>query len=81
MHDKFTVLQYCRGFYAFLFQCELKSWIIFICLRQLFFFWFIWFPVAYWVVGASAALVGLPMAIFKKKGTRAVWESPDRGFQ
>jgi biofilm PGA synthesis N-glycosyltransferase PgaC len=44
-------------------------------------FWFIWFPVVYWVIGASAAFVGLPMAIFKKRGTRAVWESPDRGIQ
>jgi biofilm PGA synthesis N-glycosyltransferase PgaC len=43
-------------------------------------FWFIWFPVIYWVIGAAAAFVGLPLAIFKKRGTRAVWESPDRGF-
>ena len=44
-------------------------------------FWFIWYPVVYWVLNASATVVGLPLAIFKKKGTRATWNSPDRGLQ
>jgi len=44
------------------------------------FFWLIWYPCIYWVLNAAVTIIGLPKALLKKKGTPAVWESPDRGF-
>jgi biofilm PGA synthesis N-glycosyltransferase PgaC len=44
-------------------------------------FWFIWYPLAYWVISAFAMVVGLPKAILHTRGKRAVWESPDRGLR
>ena len=44
------------------------------------FFWLIWYPCVYWVLNAAVTIVGLPKALLKKKGTPAIWESPDRGF-
>ena len=44
------------------------------------FFWLIWYPAVYWVLNAAVTIIGLPKALFKKKGTPAIWESPDRGF-
>ncbi|MBN1870746.1 MAG: poly-beta-1,6 N-acetyl-D-glucosamine synthase [Candidatus Omnitrophica bacterium] len=44
------------------------------------FFWLIWYPCIYWILNASVAIIGLPKALLKKKGTPAIWESPDRGF-
>jgi len=44
------------------------------------FFWLIWYPCVYWVLNAAVTLFGFPKAMLKKKGTLAVWESPDRGF-
>jgi len=44
------------------------------------FFWLIWYPCIYWVLNAAVTIVGLPKALLKKKGTPAIWESPDRGF-
>ncbi len=41
----------------------------------------IWYPFVYWILIAFATLVGFPKALFKKKGQRAVWISPDRGFK
>jgi len=43
-------------------------------------FWFIWYPIIYWLLSATATVAGLPLAIFKRKGTKAIWESPDRGL-
>lgn len=43
------------------------------------YFWMIWYPVLYWFVHALTSVVALPMTLFKKKGKRAVWVSPDRG--
>lgn len=43
-------------------------------------FWFIWYPAVYWVLNAAAAVVGLPKAILRHKGEKAVWVSPDRGL-
>ncbi|MEG6584899.1 poly-beta-1,6-N-acetyl-D-glucosamine synthase [Dendrosporobacter sp. 1207_IL3150] len=45
-----------------------------------YYFWVIWYPVIYWVYNALAVIWALPKALFKKKGTRAVWVSPDRGM-
>ena len=45
------------------------------------FFWVIWYPIAYWLIVASTTFVGLPKALLKKRGQRAVWVSPDRGVR
>lgn len=44
------------------------------------FFWLIWYPAVYWLINAVSSVVGFPKAVFKKKETLAVWESPDRGI-
>lgn len=44
------------------------------------FFWIIWYPLIYWVINASVTIFAFPKAFLKKKGTLAVWESPDRGL-
>lgn len=44
-------------------------------------FWIIWFPIGFWLLIALTAVVGLPKAIFRKRGKRGVWTSPDRGFR
>lgn len=41
----------------------------------------VWYPFLYWIVIACATFVGFPKALFKKKGQRAIWTSPDRGFK
>ncbi len=43
------------------------------------FFWLIWNPFVYWMLNAAVTLVGFPMAMMRKPGRPAVWESPDRG--
>lgn len=43
-------------------------------------FWIVWFPLAFWMMQAFTAVVGLPKAIFRQRGKRGVWTSPDRGF-
>jgi biofilm PGA synthesis N-glycosyltransferase PgaC len=43
-------------------------------------FWVIWYPFAYWLINASTIIFAVPKALLKKKGTRAVWSSPDRGI-
>ena len=45
------------------------------------FFWMIWYPFLYWIIIACATFVGLPKALMKKRGQRAVWISPDRGVR
>ena len=45
------------------------------------FFWIIWYPVAYWIIGMLTTVVAVPKARLKRRGTRAVWESPDRGIR
>jgi len=43
-------------------------------------FWVIWYPFVYWIINALTITVAVPKALLKKKGTRAVWKSPDRGL-
>ncbi|MCR4336658.1 MAG: poly-beta-1,6-N-acetyl-D-glucosamine synthase [Candidatus Omnitrophica bacterium] len=45
------------------------------------FFWLVWYPCIYWIINATVTIFAFPRAIFKPKGTLAVWESPDRGFR
>lgn len=46
-----------------------------------YYFWMIWYPMAYWCLHAAASVFALPKAIWKKRGIRAVWVSPDRGIR
>lgn len=43
-------------------------------------FWVIWYPFIYWMINALTVIVAVPKALLKKKGTKAVWASPDRGL-
>jgi biofilm PGA synthesis N-glycosyltransferase PgaC len=42
-------------------------------------FWVIWYPLFFWVVMLVTSLIGFPKAVFRLRGKRAVWVSPDRG--
>ncbi|MBO9716791.1 MAG: poly-beta-1,6 N-acetyl-D-glucosamine synthase [Pseudoxanthomonas sp.] len=43
-------------------------------------FWVVWYPLAFWMLQASTAMVGFPRAIVRwRQGGR--WTSPDRGFR
>lgn len=44
------------------------------------YYWMVWYPLAYWLLNVLTTVAGFPKAIFKKKGKRAVWKSPDRGL-
>jgi poly-beta-1,6-N-acetyl-D-glucosamine synthase len=43
-------------------------------------FWVIWYPFLYWMINALALSIAAPKAFLKKKGTPAIWDSPDRGL-
>jgi biofilm PGA synthesis N-glycosyltransferase PgaC len=45
------------------------------------YFWVIWYPLVFWVLTVLTTIVGVIKAIIKKKGTPAIWESPDRGVR
>jgi biofilm PGA synthesis N-glycosyltransferase PgaC len=45
------------------------------------YFWMIWYPIAYWMLTTATSIVAFPKAVLKRKGTRAVWTSPDRGIR
>jgi poly-beta-1,6-N-acetyl-D-glucosamine synthase len=45
------------------------------------YYWMIWFPIAYWMFTTATSIVALPRALIKRRGTRAVWTSPDRGVR
>lgn len=45
------------------------------------FYWMIWYPIAYWLLSMLTSVFALPKALAKKRGTRAVWVSPDRGIR
>lgn len=44
------------------------------------YFWVIWYPVAYWLLNTLTSVWGFPQSLFRQKGKRAVWVSPDRGY-
>ena len=46
-----------------------------------YYYWMIWYPVAYWFVNVITTVAGVPKALFKRKNKRAKWESPDRGIK
>lgn len=45
-----------------------------------YYYWIIWYPFAFWIINVFTTSVGFIKALFKRKGKRAVWESPDRGI-
>lgn len=45
------------------------------------YYWMIWYPLAYWLINTFTSIVALPKALLKRKGTRAIWTSPDRGVR
>jgi biofilm PGA synthesis N-glycosyltransferase PgaC len=46
-----------------------------------YYYWMIWYPLAYWLLNMATTVVAVPKALLKRHGTRAVWVSPDRGIQ
>ena len=46
-----------------------------------YYFWMVWFPIVYWLVNVCSIIIGIPRAIFRKKGENATWVSPDRGLR
>jgi biofilm PGA synthesis N-glycosyltransferase PgaC len=40
----------------------------------------IWYPLAFWLINLFTIVVGLPRALLKKRGERAVWAATDRGI-
>ena len=46
-----------------------------------YYFWIIWYPIAYWFITVSTSIVALPKALLRKRSRRALWISPDRGEQ
>jgi biofilm PGA synthesis N-glycosyltransferase PgaC len=46
-----------------------------------YYYWMIWYPMIYWTLHTAATVVAVPKAMLKKRGTRAVWVSPDRGVR
>ena len=46
-----------------------------------YYYWMIWYPMIYWALHTAATCVAVPKALLKKRGTRAIWVSPDRGVR
>jgi len=44
-------------------------------------YWMIWYPLIYWILNVITTVIAVPKAIFKRKGKRGVWASPDRGLK
>ncbi|HSW82648.1 MAG TPA: poly-beta-1,6-N-acetyl-D-glucosamine synthase [Usitatibacter sp.] len=44
-------------------------------------FWVVWYPLAFWMLQAATAVVGLPRALRRPVHARGTWVSPDRGFR
>jgi biofilm PGA synthesis N-glycosyltransferase PgaC len=46
-----------------------------------YYYWMIWYPMIYWAIHAAASIAAVPTALRKRRGSRAVWVSPDRGIR
>ncbi len=46
-----------------------------------YYFWIIWYPIAYWLLNVFTTIAAVPKTIFRGRKKRAVWVSPDRGEQ
>jgi biofilm PGA synthesis N-glycosyltransferase PgaC len=42
-------------------------------------YWMIWYPLGFWTINFVTSIGGLLKALFRKRGRRATWKSPDRG--
>lgn len=45
-----------------------------------YYYWMIWYPLAYWLINVVTVIVGVPKALLRQEGIRATWKSPDRGI-
>jgi biofilm PGA synthesis N-glycosyltransferase PgaC len=41
----------------------------------------VWYPIVFWLINMLTTVIGVPKAALKRRGTRAIWVSPDRGLQ
>lgn len=46
-----------------------------------YYYWIIWFPLAFWLLNVFTTAVGVPKALLRRRGERAIWTSPDRGIR
>lgn len=46
-----------------------------------YYYWMIWYPMAYWALSVLTAVVAVPKAILHRRRIRGTWESPDRGVR
>jgi len=46
-----------------------------------FYYWLIWYPIAYWMIIAAVSITGFIKALSRDREKLAVWESPDRGIK
>lgn len=44
-----------------------------------YYFWVVWYPLAYWTLNVFTTVVGFPRAWRREHGKAAIWKSPDRG--
>lgn len=44
------------------------------------YYWIIWYPAVWWLLGMICNVIALPKVLFGKKRRSAVWTSPDRGY-
>jgi biofilm PGA synthesis N-glycosyltransferase PgaC len=40
-----------------------------------------WYPLAFWIINLLTTMVGLPRAVVKRRGERAIWSGSDRGIR
>jgi biofilm PGA synthesis N-glycosyltransferase PgaC len=45
-----------------------------------YYYWMIWYPIAYWIINVLTTVVAVPQAIFGRRQRRGTWTSPDRGL-
>lgn len=45
-----------------------------------YYYWMIWYPLAYWILNVLTSIIALPSVILRGK-RRAKWKSPDRGLR
>ena len=43
-------------------------------------YWMVWYPLAYWMLNVVTTVIAVPKAIFRRRGDRGLWTSPDRGL-
>ncbi|MCG3200529.1 MAG: Poly-beta-1,6-N-acetyl-D-glucosamine synthase [Gammaproteobacteria bacterium] len=46
-----------------------------------YYFWVIWYPLAYWLLNVGTNVIALPGVLMRGRSARARWVSPDRGVQ